>query len=209
MKKRVLYISLVIIFVIALIITMTVGLKVNLEYTKGCTVTFSVGKEIKLEDIELIASDIFGKNNFLVQQVEMFNDSALIKTTEPITDEQLQVLCNKLNEKYGVELTTDTFEIKYHSNIRLRDIIEPYMVPVGLSTLLILAYYAVRYKHAKKMIELLKYLVISEGILYSLYAIGRIQVNGITIPIALILYSIVIVIYTTISELELNSKKEA
>ncbi len=206
MKKKVIYIAIVIIFIIALIITAVKGLSVNLKYAQGYTITFTVGKEINLNEIEQIAKNVLGKNELLVQRVELFNDSALIKTRDEVTAEQLEELCNKINEKYDVELTKDSFEMTYETNIRLRNVVEPYIIPIGLSTLLILGYYAVRYKGAKKMLELLKYLLIAEGLLYSIYAIGRVQVNELTMPIGLMVYTLVIIIYTAICESNMNNK---
>ena len=201
MNKKIIYIALAVVFVISIIITATIGLRVNLNFAQGHTVTFTVGKEIKIEEIEKIAREVFGNTKFIVQKVELFNDSALIKSEEEITAEQLENLRNKLNEKYEVELTTDSFEIDYVTNIRLRNIIEPYIIPIGISTLLIVGYYAVRYKGAKKMLELLKYLVIVEGLIYSVYAIGRVQINELTMPIALVGYALVVIIYTYHCEL--------
>ncbi len=207
MNKKIIYIALAVVFVISIIITATIGLRVDLNYAQGHTVTFTVGKEIKIEEIEKIANEVFGDSKFIVQKVELFNDSALIKCEEEITAEQLEALCNKLNEKYEVELTTDTFEVNYVTNVRLRNIVEPYFIPIGISTLLIVTYYAVRYKGAKKMLELLKYLVIAEGLLYSLYAIGRVQVNKLTMPIALVVYALVVTGYTYYCELHKESKQ--
>ena len=207
MNKKIIYIALAVIFLISIIITATIGLRVDLNYAQGHTVTFTVGKEIKIEDIEKIADEVFGKTKFLVQRVELFNDSALIKSEEEITAEQLELLCNKINEKYEVELTTDMFEMDYLTNIRLRNIIEPYIIPIGISTLLIVGYYAVRYRGVSKMLELLKYLAISEGLLYSLYAIGRVQVNELTMPLALVVYTLVIAIYTYHCETKKEDKK--
>lgn len=208
MKKKILYIALAIIFISALIVTAVVGLKVDLYYTDGYTVTFTVGKKVTEDEIKNIAKEVFGDKKILVQRVELFQDSSLIKTKEEITQEQIQTLCDKLNEKYEVELsTTDNFTVSYSSNVRLRNVIEPYIIPLGLSTLLIVGYYAIRYKGTKKMLGLLKYLLIVEGLLYSIYAICRVPVNELTMPIALFTYGAVVSIYTAICELSIDTKK--
>ena len=208
MKKKIIYIALAIIFISALIVTAVVGLKVDLYYADGYTVTFTVEKKITEAEIKDIAKEVFGDKEILVQGVELFEDSALIKTKEEITQEQVQSLCDKLNEKYEVELSpTDNFTVTYSSNIRLRNVIEPYIIPIGLSTLLILGYYAIRYKGTKKMLGLLKYLVIVEGLLYSVYALCRVPVNELTMPLALLGYGIVISIYTAIAELNMDTRK--
>ncbi len=202
MKEKILYIVVIIVFIIALVITAIFGLDVDLNYAEGNTITFTVGKSITTEEIKDIAQEVFGKNKVLVQEVELFGDSALIKTREDVTDEKLGLICSKINEKYSVELEIGDFAVDHIPNTKLRNVIEPYIIPIGLSTLLILGFYAIRYKGAKKMFDIIKFLIIAEGLLYSLYAIGRIKVNEITMPIALTVYALVILIYTTICELK-------
>ena len=57
------------------------------------------------------------------------------------------------------------------------------------------------------MLNLIKYLIIAEGLLYSLYAICRIPVNELTMPIAVALYTLVVIIYSSINELSLDTRK--
>ena len=206
MKKKTLYIVVAIIFIVALILTAVVGLRVDLNYAEGYTITFTVGKEIKIEEIKQIANEVFSNNEILIQEVEMFRDSALIKTKNNVTEEQLNSFCTKINEKYETELEASDFEITHIPNTKLRNVIEPYIIPLGLSTLLIVGYYAVRFKGVKKMLGLLESMIITEGLLYSLYAICRIPVNELTMPLALVAYSLTVFIYTIISELEQDTK---
>ena len=207
MKKKTLYIVVAIIFIIALILTATIGLRVDLNYAEGYTITFTVGKEIKAEEIENIAKEVFSDNKLIVQEVELFKDSALIKLKDNITDGQLSNLCTKINEKYEVELETADFEVTHIPNTKLRNVLEPYIIPLGLSTLLIVGYYAIRFKGVKKMIGLLETMIIVEGLFYSLYAICRIPVNELTMPIALVLYTLVIIVYSLKCELSLDTVK--
>ena len=207
MKEKILYVVLAIVFIIAIVMTAVLGLRVDLNYAEANTITFTVGKNINIDEIKEIAADVLGSNDILVQQVEMFGDSAIIKTRQDITDENITNLCTKINEKYETELTTDNFATDHILNTKLRSVIEPYIIPIGLSTLLIVAFYAIRYKGTKNMIGLIKYLVIVEGLLYSLYAIGRVPVNEMTMPIALALYTLVITIYSVRNEMELDLRK--
>ena len=98
-----------------------------------------------------------------------------------------------------------TFTAEHVSNVRLRTLILPYILPLGISLLLILGYYAIRYKGTKEMIGLIKYLVIFEGLLYSSLALCRIPFGVFTMPIALIIYLGVIVIYTAYNENKTNA----
>ena len=149
-KKIILYVVLAIIFIIALSLTAIVGLKVDLNYAEGNTITFTIGKEITTEEISNIAREVFGNNEFLVQEVEMFGDSALIKVRNDVTEGQLTNLCTKLNEKYEVELETSDLDVNHIPNNKLRNVIQPYIIPMGLSTLLIVGFYAIRLKEQKR-----------------------------------------------------------
>lgn len=199
MKRKIAYIVLAIIFIAAIIVTITCGLKVDLNYSEGENITFTVGKTITTDQIKEIANEIWGKNNYLVQEVELFGDSARIKV-KSVTDENIEQLTNKINEKYSTELKTSDFDIEHVMNTRLRNVIEPYIVPIGIATLLILAYYAIRFRGTMKMINVLKYIIIAEGILYSVYALIRVPVNSLTMPLALIAFTMVVMIYTALSE---------
>ena len=196
MKRKIAYIVLAIIFIAAIIVTITCGLKVDLNYSEGENITFTVGKTITTDQIKEIANEIWGKNNYVVQEVELFGDSARIKV-KSVTDENIEQLTNKINEKYSTELKTSDFDIEHVMNTRLRNVIEPYIVPIGIATLLILAYYAIRFRGTMKMINVLKYII-----LYSVYALIRVPVNSLTMPLALIVFTMVVMIYTALSEKE-------
>ena len=86
------------------------------------------------------------------------------------------------------------------------DILKPYILPVGISLLLILAYYAMRFKWSSTMYNLIKYLIIVGMLTYSVIVLCRIPVSIITMPCLLTIYALVIVIHAARSEY-LNSKK--
>lgn len=200
MKKKICYIVLAIILLLDVILTAAVGLRVNLYYGEGYTIKFSQKDTVDKKDVEKIAKEVFNKG-YLVQNVEFFNDSAVIKVKE-VNEEQLTKLAEKINEKYSSSLTITDLKVEHVSNVKIRSLVEPYVIPVLIATLLVLAFYAVRYRGAMQMAELLKYLVISEGLLYTLYAVCRVPVSTLSMPIAFTLYVLVILVHTFIGELK-------
>ena len=70
--------------------TAAVGLRVNLYYGEGYTIKFSQKDTVDKKDVEKIAKEVFNKG-YLVQNVEFFNDSAVIKVKE-VNEEQLTKL---------------------------------------------------------------------------------------------------------------------
>lgn len=198
MKNKVLYLILAVIFIVAIVITAVKGLKVDLYYGEGYTIKVTEKESVELADVKAIAKEIWG-NEVIVQNVEFFKDSVEIKVRD-VNDEQLNQLKDKLNEKYSSELEYSDLNVEHVSNVKIRTLVEPYIIPMGLSLLLILAYYAVRYRGARRMIELLGWIIAIEGLMFSVYAIVRVPVNGLTLPIAVCLYVLTVIINSAKSE---------
>lgn len=194
-KNKILCVVLVIIFITAIIITGILGLNVGKEYTAGTSITFEIGKQFDNKDVKNLAKEIWKNEEIIVQKVEIYEESVLIKVSE-VSEEQLQELANKINEKYELELTTEDLVLVYNSNVKLRDIISPYIIPLIIATGLIVVYYSIRFKGVREILELLLKLVCTEGIIYSIYALTRLPVNFLTMPIGMIVYMAVI-IWTT------------
>lgn len=191
-RDKILCVVLVIIFITAIIVTGIVGLNVSKEYSAGTTISFEIGKQFNNKDIKDIAKEIWKDEKTMIQKVEVYEESVLIKVNET-SDEQLENLIEKINKKYEIELKKEDLVLIYSSNVKLRDIIKPYIIPLVITTGLIVAYYSVRFKGVKEILELLLKLVLVEGIIYSIYALTRIPVNILTMPIGMLLYVAVIV----------------
>lgn len=206
MKNKIIYGVLAVIFIISIVLTLTIGLNVDLYYGEGYTIKFTEKTTIETADVETIVKEIWG-NEFLVQRIEFFNDSAVVKVKE-IDDEKIQKLCDKLNEKYSSELETSSFRIEHVANVKLRNIVEPYIIPAIISLAIILLFYAIRYKGVRQMLELVLFILIGEGILYSVYAICRVPISTFTMPVAISVYVLIMLEYTLYSEKKLKKENE-
>ena len=195
-RNKIICSVLVIIFIIAIVVTGVVGLNVGTEYTGGTTVTLDLGKQYKSSEINDIAREVWNKDKVLVQKVEVYKESVSIKVTS-VNDEQLDNLANKINEKYELDLKKEDLHVTYNANVKLRDIITPYIIPLIIATGLIVVYYSIRCRGVREILELLLKLVLAEGIIYSVYALTRLPVNSMTIPIGMLAY-IGIVLWVTI-----------
>jgi preprotein translocase subunit SecF len=204
MKKKILCIIFVIICIIDIAITAIKGLNVGLYFGEGYNISFSESN-INLKDIKSIAKDVFG-NKFVVQKVEFFDDSCMIKV-KSVNDDQINNLCTKLNEKYSSDLKSTDVKVEHISNVRVRNIVEPYIIPTILSLLIVLGYYATRFRGASQMFGLVKTLLIVDVLIYSVYAIGRLPINVLTMPILIITYVLVVLGYTVYSEKQKESSK--
>lgn len=190
MKKSVLYVVIGLIIIIGIALGMLKGLNYSLEYQANQKIELYIGKVVDRKDIEEITNNVFGKNENKVQIVEIFNDMVAI-TVKDSNDEQIENFVNAINEKYGVEYTKDDVEIIKESQMSILDIIKPYIIPVIIALALVVIYIAIRYHKLgfwKILLSTILWIIVIEALLYSVYAIIRLPVNAITIPIALMVF---------------------
>lgn len=144
--KKIIFIVLAIIIIVGIVLTATIGLNVDIIYKNHEQIKIYIGKEINIKDIEAIAKEVFTKQKIQVEMIESFNDSCAINI-ENVTDEQIELLKKKITEKYGIEDLTNSIERTSIPNLRLRDLIKPYIIPVIISTLIVFGFMAIRFKN--------------------------------------------------------------
>lgn len=195
-KSKIISIILIIIFIIAIVLTGIRGLNVDLNYSEGVSILFNLNQQFNTKDVESIAREVWPDGQIIVQKVEVYDETALIKVSS-VNDEQITNLVNKINEKYGLELAQSDISVQYNSNVQIRDIVRPYIVPMIITTALIVVYYSIRFRGVKEILDLLIKLIFAEGILYSIYAIARLPIDVLTMPIGMLVFAGV-TIYVTI-----------
>lgn len=189
-KTKILILLIVIIIVAGIAITLTKGLNFDLRYEETKKVELYLQKEFEISDIKQITNEVMPDQKVLIQKVEVFEDTISI-ISKDITDEQKNNLVNKINEKYGTELTADSIQIESIPHTRGRDIIKPYILPFVIATVIILVYIAIRYYKLgvmKILLETIGILVLAQVLLLSIMAIVRIPVGRITISLAIAIY---------------------
>lgn len=206
-KSKILCVILAVIFIAAIVSTAIRGLKVNISYAEGTTIVFNLGKQYETKDIKNIAKEVWNDNAILVQKVEVYNESVAVKVPN-FSEEQLNNFISKINEKYELELTNTDITILYNANEQLRDIIKPYVIPLIISTALIVVYYSIRFKGIKEILELLLTLIGVEGIIYSIYALFMLPIDIITMPIVMLAYAGVVIYVTLKKETKKNRKNQ-
>ena len=206
-KSKILCVILAVIFIAAIVSTAIRGLKVNISYAEGTTIVFNLGKQYETKDIKNIAKEVWNDNAIIVQKVEVYNESVAVKVPN-FSEEQLNNFIRKINEKYELELTNTDITILYNANEQLRDIIKPYVIPLIISTALIVVYYSIRFKGIKEILELLLTLIGVEGIIYSIYALFMLPIDIITMPIVMLAYAGVVIYVTLKKETKKNRKNQ-
>ena len=194
-KKVISLLAIILIIVVAGIVMFFVkGMNYDLLYGDNTTVELYLQTDFNFSDIQNIITETFGSNT-KIRTVNNLDYDILI-TTKSVQDDQLNNLVTKINEKYNLELTTDDLIIINNAKIELIDLINPYILPVCIATVLSLVYFLIRYKKLGivKIILFTLVPIIAVQLLYlSIYAIVRLPVNQYTMPISMLIYLITII----------------
>ncbi|MCI8655342.1 MAG: hypothetical protein HFJ48_05690 [Clostridia bacterium] len=199
-KNKIIGIVLMLLVVIGLIVVMAAGFNVEQKYQSYNKIKISVGEEVDIDKIEKIVKDTFGKTKATVQKIEIYNDIFQV-TAKEITEEQKNTIVDKVNELYpikveenaetSVRINKDDVQIITVSNVRLRDVFKPYIMPFAIATLCILLYVGIRYRKLgviKVLLETVGILLGTQILLLSILAIIRFPMGRFTSPIMLIVY---------------------
>lgn len=211
-NKKTLYILIAIIIILGIISIFTFRLNFTLMYSEHTKINVYLGKEYNLEDIKKITEETLGKQEMIYQEIEIFKDSIAINV-KSATDEQISALETKLKEKYEIGESEKIVVTDTVGHIRGRDIVKPYIIPMIIVTIVILAYVGVRYLSlglTKVITTLIIRLVLSQALLLSVIGLIRIPIGVFTMLFVILLY-IAVVMYTVIqneNRLEKNRENE-
>ena len=210
LKNKIIIGIAILIFVVGIIVVAVKGFNVDLEYQDTKKIEANIGKSFEKEDIENIVKEVLGKERFIIQKVEIYEDSASI-TAKEITDEQRDNIVSKINEKYDTDLKTKDITIITVPRVHLSDLIKKYRTPFIIATVCILVYLMVRYYKLNSLKVLLRTIIvvaILQAELFSIIAITRIPVGKLTVPVVLTVYMLSLVGCTTYFEKKLAEKKK-
>lgn len=98
MKKKLLIITIIIAIIGALVVIFK-GFNVSFNYRAHKSINIPINADFNIEDIQVIADEVFGKKNTYLEKAGVFNDSVVINVKD-VSDDQLSNLKNKINEKY-------------------------------------------------------------------------------------------------------------
>lgn len=211
MKKinnKILILIIAIILIAGVAIAVIKGFNFDLKYEEAKKVELYLQKQFEISDIKKITDEDIPNQKVLIQKVEVFEDTVSIITPN-ITDEQKSNLINKINEKYGTELSADSTQILTVPHTRGRDIIKPYIAPFSIATIIILIYMAIRYYKLGIINTILKTiftLILVQAVVLSVTAITRIPFGRLTIPIIIMAYILTLICLTTKFEKKLAEK---
>lgn len=210
-KILTLLVVILIITIIGIVVTSIKGLNYGLIYGENTTVELYIESEFQNTDVENIIKEALG-NNVKIRTVNNLKGDILI-TTRTVSDDQINLLLSKINEKYSLELTNEDIIITNNSKINEWDLINPYILPVTITSVLTLIYFMIRYKKIGIFKQLLPItiltIIIVQLLYFSIYSITRIPVNQFTMPISMILFIISLLGLTENFERKLENLKKS
>lgn len=209
MKNKILYIVMIIITIIGAIIIGTKGFEFDIAYRKTKMVEIYLGKEFELNDIKNITNEVLVGKEVKLNKIGEFENTVAI-TVDGITDEELDLLIKKVNEKYELENKTEEILSVDLAHTRLRDIVKPYIMPVIIVTIIALVYFMLIYKKVGIINICIKYLlnvVLPEATIIGLIAIIGLPIAEYTMALLVTIYSILLIIYSYNLKIKLDKIK--
>ena len=181
-KKISLLVSIVLI-VIGAIIFATMGFNYDLSYGEAKRIRVPMKNDFAIEDYKAIAKEIYG--NAQVETISVFREGVSIKVKDT-SDEQLDTLVSKINEKYGYEYKREDIQVMQVSKVEVISIIKQATIPIIITLLVVFVYMIIRYKKLGILHVLLNLLVpaiITQLLVLSVYLICRILLTGYAVSI--------------------------
>lgn len=190
MNKKYIYIILMLIVLVGAIVFKIKGFNKELIYSNRQEFIFSAPSTLEEKKIKEIAEQSLKDKKVVVQKVERFENAIAISSTE-ISEEEKENIINKINEEYNENISNDEIEIINISEVKVRDILKKYVIPIAITLIVILAYFIVIYNKLgikQVIIKTLLFPVLLELAYYSIIAITRVPFGRLTNSIAIGLY---------------------
>lgn len=174
--------------------------KINEKYNIKQNITISIGKEYNVEDIKSIAKEVLEKEDVKVEKSSEDENYVVIES-ELISEKTLETLNNKINEKYELQNTTSSIGASQIitaneiGRVRLTDMAKQYIIYISIATILVLIYFAIRFRKlgvSKVLIKSVLLLAFSEIFYMAIIAVTRYPIDKPVVIAAIAIYLIVL-----------------
>ena len=190
MKKKILIAVMACIIIVGFAMIGFVGLNFDINYTANKEIDIYLGTQFEISDIRGLVKEVIGNEATVIQKVELYEEIVSIKVKE-ISDEQIEQLLTKINEKYNLEIKKDDITIANNPNLRGRELVKPYILPIAISVVLVLVYAGIKFYRVNSIEVISKLIglnIIAQLFYVSVLAITRLPVNRLTIPVSIAIY---------------------
>ena len=188
--NKIIYIIVAVLILVGAIVCGIKGFNIELFYMPRQEMIISNNTGLDSSKVLEIAKSVLGNQKVKVQEVERFGNSVQITSTS-ISDEEKQNIITKINEEYSLDISADEVTKTEVPATRIRDILNPYILPGSISIIVILLYFIIVYHKIgiyKVVFKTILIPVITEVTYYSIIAITRLPFGRIVNAIALGLY---------------------
>ena len=210
-NKKILPILVLLISIVGVIVLAIKGMNYGLIYGNNTTIKMNLKLE-KEAEAEDIIKEVFGKH-YSIKTANNTEENIII-TVKTASEEQINTFITKINEKYDLSISNEDLEITNNPKINGKDIIRPYVAPTIITSIIVVLYFIIRYKKLgilKTLITTLLTILGTQMIYLSIYAIVRIPVNELAMPISMLILILSFIILAEIFEkdmLKLKSNKK-
>ena len=190
MKKKILIAVMACIIIVGFAMIGFVGLNFDINYTANKEIDIYLGTQFEISDIRGLVKEVIGNERAVIQKVELYEEIVSIKVKD-ISDEQIEQLLAKINEKYNLEIKKDDITITNNPHLRGRELVKPYILPIAISVVLVLVYAGIKFYRVNSIEVISKLIglnIIAQLFYVSVLAITRLPVNRLTIPVSIAIY---------------------
>lgn len=196
-KNKIALLLLTILIITGIIILGIKGFEKSPDLKPGRKIETYIPQGYEKQDIINIAQQAFNEKYLAFEEIEKLNQVAAIKVSD-YTEEQFNNFKTKISEKYEIdEKSLEIHEIPMPTT-RISTLIMPYIFPVTLVTVISLIYVLFRNLKAENkwniVLKIIGTLAIVLGSYFSLMLIVRLPFGNLTMPIALAIYIITLLI---------------
>ena len=203
-SKKILLLGMILLIVAGIVVVSLKGVKVSLTLQQHEVVNIYLDKKIDSKEFNNVCKEVFGNKTYKVRNVEFFNNAFEI-SVENITDEEKAKLVEKINEKFELGINVDALNIYTVANIRVRDIVKPYVKPVLISLVLMIVYIIIRFRKMsawKVLGKIFGIIILTEAVIASIITITRLPLSATIINLMAVIAVIELILY--INKLEKN-----
>lgn len=182
------------------------GFNKGTSYEAYTRINITMNQSSNLEDIKQLVSESYS-GKYDVSYTDDFKDTVSIRVKN-MSEEELNTLKQKLTDKYGFEEGANNIvetDVPSYSTI---DLAKPYIMPIVISFIAVLIYYAITFRKLGIVNALLKPIVIvimTIAVYASIFAICRIPISEYVMPLGVVIY-VITLLYISI---HLNNEKKA
>ncbi len=188
--KKIIRILLICLIIAGTIVISTIGFNVGIKYSANTQISINMKQEFNVQDVKKIAKEVFKNQPVLVQQVEIYKDMAQI-TVKEASEEQINELNQKINEKYGLENKIEDLYVTNNSNVKLKTIANQYKISIAIVSIIVILYAMLLYRKLgiwKVLYTTALNMIVPQTILFSVYAVTRLPINRATAVISIMVY---------------------